>query len=123
MFKRLGQNKNHPNLPALAASASASASASAASVALAQAFQQSTWLHYCPFLCQVLARALALQQGREGSSAVLLEDPDTVSVLELYGQMVARLLEGSNKFLFIYLAHILFLSVFLASIPVDRVCK
>ena len=84
--------------------------------------------HYCPFLCQVLARALALQQGREGSSAVLLEDPDTVSVLELvkeklYGQMVARLLEGSNKFLFIYLVHILFLSVFLASIPVDRVCK
>ena len=79
--------------------------------------------HYCPFLCQVLARALALQQGREGSSAVLLEDPDTVSVLELvkeklYGQMVARLLEGSNKFLFIYLVYILFLSVFLASIPV-----
>ena len=42
---------------------------------------------------------------------MLLEDPDTVSVLELvkeklYGQMVARLLEGSNKFLFIYLVHI-----------------
>ena len=59
---------------------------------------------------------------------MLLEDPNTVSVLELvkeklYGQMVARLLEGSNKFLFIYLVHILFLSVFLASIPVDRVCK
>ena len=39
---------------------------------------------------------------------MLLEDPDTVSVLELVkeklsGKMVARLLEGSNKFLFIYL--------------------
>ena len=64
--------------------------------------KQSTGLHYCPFLHQVLARALALEQGREGSSAVLLEDPDTVSVLELVkeklsGQMAARLLEGSKE--------------------------
>jgi hypothetical protein len=50
----------------------------------------------------VLARALALEQGREGASSVLLEDPDTVSVLDmvkekLSGQMAARLLEGSKE--------------------------
>merc|ERR1711884_484435 len=41
-------------------------------------------------------------QTREGASSVLLEDPDTVSILDmvkekLSGQMVAGLLEGSRQ--------------------------
>jgi len=50
---------------------------------------------------QILVRALSLEQSRDGASGVLLEDPDTVSVLDLVkeklaGQMVAGLLAGSR---------------------------
>merc|ERR1719318_704289 len=55
-----------------------------------------------PQINQVLARALSLEQSREGASKVLLEDPDTVSILDmvkekLSGQMAAGLLEGSKE--------------------------
>ena len=55
-----------------------------------------------PPVNQVLARALSLEQGRAGSSAVLLEDPDTVSLLEmvkekLTGLAGARLVSGSRE--------------------------
>ena len=55
-----------------------------------------------PAVNQVLARALALEQGKEGASMILLEDPDTVSILDmvrekLSGQLAARLLEGSKE--------------------------
>merc|ERR1719228_5214 len=55
-----------------------------------------------PQVNQVLARALSLEQSREGASKVLLEDPDTVSILDmvkekLSGQMAAGLLEGSKE--------------------------
>merc|ERR1719347_869104 len=55
-----------------------------------------------PQINQVLAKALSLEQSREGASKVLLEDPDTVSILDmvkekLSGQMAAGLLEGSKE--------------------------
>ena len=55
-----------------------------------------------PAVNQVLARALALEQGKEGASMALLEDPDTVSILDmvrekLSGQLAAHLLEGSKE--------------------------
>ena len=55
-----------------------------------------------PAVNQVLARALALEQGKDGASMILLEDPDTVSILDmvrekLSGQLAARLLEGSKE--------------------------
>ena len=55
-----------------------------------------------PAVNQVLARALALEQGKEGASMILLEDPDTVSILDLVreklsGQLSAQLLEGSKE--------------------------
>ena len=55
-----------------------------------------------PPVNQVLARALSLEQGRAGSSKVLLEDPDTVSLLEmvkekLTGLAGARLVSGSRE--------------------------
>jgi len=55
-----------------------------------------------PQINHVLAKALSLEQSREGASKVLLEDPDTVSILEmvkekLSGQMAAGLLEGSKE--------------------------
>ena len=55
-----------------------------------------------PAVNQVLARALALEQGKDGASMILLEDPDTVSILDmvrekLSGQLAACLLEGSKE--------------------------
>ena len=55
-----------------------------------------------PAVNQVLAPALALGQGKEGASMILLEDPDTVSILDmvrekLSGQLAAHLLEGSKE--------------------------
>ena len=54
-----------------------------------------------PQVNQILARALSLEQNRDGASRILLEDPDMVSVLDLVkeklaGQMVAGLLAGSR---------------------------
>lgn len=55
-----------------------------------------------PPVNQILARALSLEQGRAGSSKVLLEDPDTVSLLEmvkekLTGVAGAGLVRGSRE--------------------------
>jgi len=54
-----------------------------------------------PQINQILARALSIEQNRDGASRILLEDPDTVSVLDLVkeklsGQLVAGLLSGSR---------------------------
>jgi hypothetical protein len=54
-----------------------------------------------PQVNQILARALTLEQNRDGASRILLEDPDMVSVLDLVkeklaGQVVAGLLSGSR---------------------------
>ena len=55
-----------------------------------------------PLVNQAVARALSLEQRREGSSRVMLEDPDTAALLEmvkekLAGQMMAGLVGGSRE--------------------------
>ena len=54
-----------------------------------------------PSVNRILGKALSIEQSREGASKVLLEDPDTVSILEmvkekLSGLVGAGLLEGSR---------------------------
>ena len=55
-----------------------------------------------PAVNQVLGRSLALEQGREGASQALLEDPDCVTVLhlareKLAGLVAARLVAGAKE--------------------------
>ena len=55
-----------------------------------------------PLVNQVLARALSMDQSREGGSKMLLEDPDTVSLLDmvkekLSGLLGAGLVAGSRE--------------------------
>ena len=54
-----------------------------------------------PSVNRILGKALSIENSREGASKVLLEDPDTVSILEmvkekLSGLVMAGLLEGSR---------------------------
>jgi len=55
-----------------------------------------------PALNKILAKSLSLEQSRPGTSGVMLEDPDIVSVLDmvkekLSGQVMAGLLTGSKE--------------------------
>ena len=55
-----------------------------------------------PAVNQLVARALSLEQRRQGSSKVMLEDPETASLLEmvkekLSGQLEAGLVSGSRE--------------------------